>query len=151
MLRLGGIRIDTNTNGLHLAPYYLSFALKRLPDGADIRIATPKDAKLGAPVWSPDGKQFAFTNTTPARHRAVDRIVGHRRHAPHRRRQHQRRTRGPRQADPATSVEWLGDNRTLHRQPGSGRTRRRSRRTRPSPEGPHVQESLGHAGPAPTL
>ncbi|MGD0437918.1 MAG: hypothetical protein ABSB86_15755 [Bryobacteraceae bacterium] len=64
MLRLGGIRIDTNTNGLHLAPYYLSFALKRLPDGGDIRIATPKDAKLGAPIWSPDGKQFAFTNTT---------------------------------------------------------------------------------------
>src|SRR5580704_14134214 len=45
MLRLGGIRIDTNTNGMHLAPYYLSFALKRLPDGADVPVSVPKDAK----------------------------------------------------------------------------------------------------------
>src|ERR1700735_863 len=33
MLRLGGLRIDTNTHGLHLAAYYLSFALKRLAGG----------------------------------------------------------------------------------------------------------------------
>src|SRR5215472_6913036 len=64
MLRLAGIRIDTNTNGMHLAPYSISFELKHLTDGADIKISTPANAKLGAPVWSPDGKQFAFTNTT---------------------------------------------------------------------------------------
>src|SRR5882724_1600822 len=41
MLRLAGIRIDSNTNGLHLAPYSVSFEMKRLTDGADIKINTP--------------------------------------------------------------------------------------------------------------
>jgi hypothetical protein len=64
MLRLAGIRIDTGTNGLHLAPVFTSFSLKRLSDGSDVKIAIPHSAKLSAPIWSPDGKQFAFTNTT---------------------------------------------------------------------------------------
>ena len=64
MLRLAGIRIDANTNALHLAPYYVSYTLKRLPGGEDIRIALPMGAKASAPVWSHDGKQFAFTNVT---------------------------------------------------------------------------------------
>src|SRR6516225_8211541 len=40
MLRLAGIRIDTNTNGLHMAPYFVSFAIKRLGDGGDVAITT---------------------------------------------------------------------------------------------------------------
>jgi len=36
MLRLGGIRIDSNTNGMHLAANYLSFTIRRLSDGAEI-------------------------------------------------------------------------------------------------------------------
>src|SRR6266568_4791161 len=59
MQRLAGIRIAEQTNGLHLAANYISFSLKRLPDGADVALSLPRDAKLGAPVWSPDGKQFA--------------------------------------------------------------------------------------------
>src|SRR5215471_3255680 len=64
MLRLAGIRIDSGTNGMHLAANYVSFTIRRLSDGAEIKPALTKDAKLGAPIWSPDGKQFAFTNTT---------------------------------------------------------------------------------------
>jgi hypothetical protein len=64
MLRLAGIRIDTNTNGMHMTPYFVSYAIKRLSDASDVSITIPKDAKLDAPVWSPDGKHFAFTNTT---------------------------------------------------------------------------------------
>src|ERR1700676_1823407 len=38
MLRLAGIRIDTDTNGMHMAPNYISYSIKRLSDGADVRI-----------------------------------------------------------------------------------------------------------------
>src|SRR5215469_9278313 len=63
MLRLAGIRIDSNTNGMHLAPSYTFFTLKRISDGTDVKVTLPTQPKLSAPVWSPDGKQFAFTNT----------------------------------------------------------------------------------------
>src|ERR1700736_6561629 len=63
MLRLAGVRIDVNTNGPHLIPHNFSYTLKKLADGSEKQIAVPHDAKLGAPIWSPDGKQFAFTNT----------------------------------------------------------------------------------------
>lgn len=65
MLRLAGIRIDVNTNGMHLAPYYVSATLKRLTDGSEVPLTLPKDAKISAPAWSPDGKRFAFP--TPLR------------------------------------------------------------------------------------
>jgi hypothetical protein len=64
MLRLAGIRIDTNTNGMHLAADYASFTIRKLSDGAEIKPTLPREAKLGAPIWSPDGTQFAFMNTT---------------------------------------------------------------------------------------
>jgi dipeptidyl aminopeptidase/acylaminoacyl peptidase len=149
MLRLGGLRIDTNTNGLHLAPYYLSFALKRLPDGADVPVSVPKDAKLGAPIWSPDGKQFAFTNTTQ---RGIELWVGsavtgstHKIDGVS--------VNGVRVdrdgEDASTSLAWLGDNRTLIVSlVPSGRGAPPAEFA--IPKGPHVQESLGHAGPAPT-
>ena len=34
MLRLAGIRIDINTNGMHLAPYFVSFAIKSLQESS---------------------------------------------------------------------------------------------------------------------
>ncbi len=55
MLRLAGIRIDSNTNGMHLAPTYTSYSIKRLANGADVKISPPRGAKLRPPVWSPDG------------------------------------------------------------------------------------------------
>lgn len=63
MLRLAGIRIDSNTNGMHLAANYTSFSIRRLSDGQEIKVALPREPKLSEPVWSSDGKQFAFTNT----------------------------------------------------------------------------------------
>ena len=62
-LPLAGLRVDANTNGIHMANYYISFAMKRLPAGEEVPVALPPNGKFGAPVWSPDGKQFAFTNT----------------------------------------------------------------------------------------
>ncbi|HEY3741162.1 MAG TPA: prolyl oligopeptidase family serine peptidase, partial [Bryobacteraceae bacterium] len=64
MMRLAGIRLDPKTNGPHAGREVQSLTLMRLPDGAQTRIATPQNGKLGQPRWSPDGSQFAFTNTT---------------------------------------------------------------------------------------
>src|ERR1700722_3331904 len=55
MLRLAGIRIDSNTNGMHLAGNVTSLTIKRLSDGADIPVNLPSDPKLSPPIWSPDG------------------------------------------------------------------------------------------------
>lgn len=144
MLRLAGIRIDTLTNGMHAAPYYVSYAMKRLSDGADIAVAAPKDARLGAPVWSPDGKQFAFTNTTA---RGIELWIGASSTG------QTRRIAGVTvngvRVGAGTSVEWLGDNHTL-----IANLVPAARGTVPAeaaiPKGPHVQESLGQSGPAPT-
>ena len=67
MLRLAGIRIDTNTNGMHLAPAYVSLSIRRLSDAAEIKASFPQDGRLGPspsatwapPSWSPSS---AFTS-----------------------------------------------------------------------------------------
>jgi dipeptidyl aminopeptidase/acylaminoacyl peptidase len=148
-LPLAGIRVDANTNSLHMAPYYTSFAIKRLPGGEDIAIVLPHDGKFGAPVWSPDGKQFAFTNTVA---NGVELWIG----SP---------STGQARRLPGISVngvqvgngvqsggaiQWLGDNRTLivSTVPGD----RGPVPVEPAiPIGPHVRESAGNAGPAPTF
>ena len=63
MHRIAGLRIDPATNGPHRNPYNVAFTLKTIPDGKEIKIATPPNAKLSNPEWSDDGKHFAFTNT----------------------------------------------------------------------------------------
>jgi len=63
MLRLAGMRIDPRTNGLHLAPHTLSIELVKLPEGTKAKLALPPNAQAGPLRWSPDGKQFAFSNT----------------------------------------------------------------------------------------
>src|SRR5581483_9803726 len=64
MLRLAGIRIDPKTNGLHLAPHSIAITLVKLPEGTKIPVSLPAKARAGALRWSPDGKMFAFSNTT---------------------------------------------------------------------------------------
>jgi dipeptidyl aminopeptidase/acylaminoacyl peptidase len=143
MLRLAGMRIDANTNGPHLAPYFLSYLLKRLPGGEDVRLILPSGAKVGTPVWSHDGKQFAFTNLTS---HGIELWIGSsatgitQRVAEHINGVH---------VGGGSAVQWLGDNRTL-----LAALVPADRGTPPAeptiPKGPHVQESLGNAGPAPT-
>ena len=151
MLRLAGMRIDANTNGLHLAPNFASYELKRLSDGATVALKLPPSVKLSAPAWSPDGKQFAFTNTTE---HSIDLWVattatGAVRQAPGLRVNGVRAAGfGPR-AGGTGAVEWLGDNKTmLVRLVPSGRAAAPAEQN--TPEGPHVQESVGRAGPVRT-
>jgi dipeptidyl aminopeptidase/acylaminoacyl peptidase len=145
MQRLAGIRIDEATNGLHVAPTYVSFILKRLPDGASVPLDLPEKANLGAPVWSPDGRQFVFTNLTSfgiqlwvasAETGALRQIGGVLVNGVH---------FGP--EDPP--VVWFGDSRSLLvRLIPAGRGSPPA--LPPIPKGPDAQESLGGGGPAPT-
>ena len=64
MLRLAGLRINPNTNGPHRFQYAVALSLKRLNDDSEIKIDLPAAAKISSLQWSPDGKQFAFLNTT---------------------------------------------------------------------------------------
>jgi len=64
MVRIAGLRIDPKTNGIHLAPSNIGLTLKRLSDGKDVPLTLPAGGKFSTPHWSPDGKHFAFTNTT---------------------------------------------------------------------------------------
>src|SRR5215468_4563577 len=144
MLRLAGIRIDSNTNGMHLAAKYSSFTIRRLSDGAEIKPTLPREAKLGSPIWSPDGSQFAFTNTTGT---GIELWIASTSTG------QARRMEGVHingvVVGGARSVEWMADNRTL-----LVRLIPAGRGLAPAeiaiPKGPHVQESLGNAGPAPT-
>lgn len=66
MLRLGGSRINPNTNGPHGPRRLTGLTLKKVADGADakgVKLALPENANISSPSWSVDGKYFVFTNT----------------------------------------------------------------------------------------
>src|SRR6266487_1988119 len=56
MLRLAGLRINPTTNGPHRSLYSVALTLKRIADGAEIKINLPPGAKISAAEWSSDGK-----------------------------------------------------------------------------------------------
>ncbi len=64
-LRLAGLRIDPKTNGPARASAITGLTLQTLPDGKPIQLNLPNHGKIGYPTWSPDGKRFALTVTTP--------------------------------------------------------------------------------------
>jgi dipeptidyl aminopeptidase/acylaminoacyl peptidase len=64
MLRLAGIRINPRTNGLHLAGFSTSITLVKLPEGTKTPLVLPTGSRASGLRWSPDGKKFAFTNST---------------------------------------------------------------------------------------
>jgi dipeptidyl aminopeptidase/acylaminoacyl peptidase len=141
MLRLAGLRINPNTSGRHRAPYYVALTLKKVSDGSERKVELPAGAQAGLPVWSADGRRFAFINTTPT---GIELWAG----------------------DPAsarvwklkgvavgavygTPVQWMPDNKTLLVQ-----TVPSKRGAPPSeetvPKAPNVQESSGRPGPVRT-
>ena len=71
-LRLAGVRVEPKNHSKHdtpggygITPCATGFALVHIPDGAQIPIALPEGSCPGEPVWSADGKQFAFVNIAP--------------------------------------------------------------------------------------
>jgi dipeptidyl aminopeptidase/acylaminoacyl peptidase len=65
MLRLGGLRINPNTNGQHRQPYAVKLALKNVADGKEMSIDLPAGAQIISPQWSADGRYIAAGNITP--------------------------------------------------------------------------------------
>src|SRR6185369_6487892 len=65
MLRIAGMRINPNNNGLHRQAYSTKLTLKNVADGKETPIAFPAGAKLFSSEFSPDGKHLAVGNMTP--------------------------------------------------------------------------------------
>src|SRR5271170_7978347 len=68
-LRLAGARVEPRNHSKHdtpggygITPCARSFDLVRLDTGVQIHIVLPEGACPGQPVWSADGKRFAFVN-----------------------------------------------------------------------------------------
>jgi dipeptidyl aminopeptidase/acylaminoacyl peptidase len=62
MFRVAGLRIDPANNGAHLPQRFINWQLVTVTSGASLKVAMPATAYAGAPIWSPDGKRFAFLN-----------------------------------------------------------------------------------------
>ena len=71
-LRLAGVRVEPKNHSKHdtpggygITPCATGFELVHIADGAQIHVALPAGACPGEPVWSADGKRFAFVNIAP--------------------------------------------------------------------------------------
>ncbi len=139
--RIAGLRIATNTNGPYRAPYFTSLTLKRINDGTETRTALPDNPRLSVPQWSPNGKHFAFTNTTTNR---IELWIGDIETAKARRIEDV--TINAAYGEP---LQWMPDNQTLIVQliPAN---RTALSDSSSAPKGPNVQESAGKRGPVRT-
>jgi dipeptidyl aminopeptidase/acylaminoacyl peptidase len=65
MLPLAGRRVNPRTNGRadNRRGRILKLEVLRLEDGRTLEIQVPRDPNLGHPIWSPDGRRVAFTQT----------------------------------------------------------------------------------------
>jgi dipeptidyl aminopeptidase/acylaminoacyl peptidase len=153
MLRIAGMRINPKTNGLHNTTFNSSLSLRKIPEGTEINVELPANAKLTLGHWSPDATRFTFTNTTE---RGIELWLGDTTGKT-------RKIEGVRingvMAGPAlggggrggagagpSDVQWMPDGKTLlvlmvkpNRGPAPAEPL--------VPTGPHVQESLGGAAP----
>ena len=64
MLRLGGLRINPETNAPHTQQYFVEVSLKSIADGTTKKVQLPSGARIVSPSWSADGKFIAVGNVT---------------------------------------------------------------------------------------
>ena len=141
MLRLAGRRINPAANSPHRYQYSVGLTLKRIADGAEVKIDVPSGAKISGLEWSDDGKHFAFLNGTANR---VELWVG------------DAATGKIRNLKGVTvnsvmgnAINWMPDNRTLLVQLVPA-TRGAAPAMPPVPNEPNTQESSGRPGPVRT-
>jgi len=142
MLRLAGLRINPATNGRHHPPRLVSLSLVDVATGKTRKVSgIPANAYLSQPEWSPDGTQFAFTNTTAE---GIQLWLGHVETAS------ASSVVGIKiNAVLGEPVQWMPDSRTLLIQAVPGG--RGNPPTGPKvPEGPIIQESDGKKAPVRT-
>ncbi len=141
MLRLAGLRINPKNNAQHRTPHVLSLTLKSIPDGKETKVQVPPNAYLGDVEWSPDGKQFVFTNNTGT---AMELWIGN------------AATGAARKIAGVTlntaygnAIQWMPDSRNLICE--TLVANRGAAPVEPQvPEGPNVQESYGKQAPTAT-
>ncbi len=155
MVRIAGLRINPATNGLRQPQLVTGLTLKSIADGKETKVPVPVNARIGfgrgggrgggafggGGGWSPDGKHFAFTNTTD---NGIELWVGNTATAT------VRRLIGVKlNAAYGEAWQWMPDNRTLLCQivpAGRGRPPAEPK----VPVGPTIQESYGKAAQVPT-
>ncbi len=152
MLRIAGMRINPRSNGLHNTVFNSSLTLRKIPDGAEIKVDLPANGKFSGAHWSGDGLHFAFTNSTAA---GTELWIGDTSGKTHKVAGVQVNGvlaggGGGRGGVPVSNdVQWMPDNKTLLVE-----LVKANRGPAPTeatvPTGPHVQESLGGAAPAVT-
>lgn len=147
--RIAGLRINPANNGQHAPAIVITgLVVKKVDGGAETRIAVPAGARLGTPVWSPDGRQFAILNYTAS---SVDLYLGSTASPMLRKvpavRLNDSMPGGFRSG--SGTVRWLAGSKTLLVKlvPAA----RGPVPLKPAaPSGPNVQESSGKAGPVRT-
>ena len=141
VLRIAGRRINPASNSPFRFQYSVGLTLKRIADGAEIKIDLPPGAKISGIDWSEDGKHFAFLNTTANR---VELWVGDT--ATGKIRNLKGITINSAVGNP---LAWMPDNRTLLVQlvPAN---RGAAPATPNVPPEPNTQESSGRPGPVRT-
>jgi dipeptidyl aminopeptidase/acylaminoacyl peptidase len=141
-LRLAGLRIDPSTSGPSRQTYNTDFKIMEI-GGKNVNEikGLPEERGLGYPVWSNDGKKFAFTNTTE---RGIELWICD---VP--------LLEASKVSDNLNmifggTISWLSDNISLVYtviDPLRGKMPQKN----PVPQGPVVQENLGEKGSAPTF
>ena len=142
MFRLAGARVNPRNNGPHRAEQIYSITLKKIADGAEVRVVLPPEPKLMNVRFSPGGAHLSFLNRKADRIElwVADTATGS-----------SKLVSGVDRLNAAAGdpCEWLRDNVTMICElvpPGRGPA--------PSepqvPLGPNVQETSGKASPAAT-
>src|ERR1035437_3970208 len=66
-LRLGGVRLTPKRGTRQHLVYGTGLTLLTLPEGGKRRVELPPGSRIGLPVFSPDGRTFAFMRDTEDR------------------------------------------------------------------------------------
>jgi dipeptidyl aminopeptidase/acylaminoacyl peptidase len=148
MLRLAGLRVNPKTNGPHRASGLpgtgiYAITLKKIADGAEVKVTMPPQARVSHVKFSPDGSRLAFLQTKDAAIELwiADAATGSAKAVV---------TGADRiNATAGDPCDWLHDNVTMVCEfvPAN----RGAAPTEPAvPPGPTVHENYGKAAPAPT-
>jgi dipeptidyl aminopeptidase/acylaminoacyl peptidase len=111
-LRLAGVRVEVKNHSRHdtpggygITPCATEYAIARVADGTQVHVALPPGACPGRPIWTADGKHFAFQNIAAD---AVELWVGDATNG------EAHRVAGAR-LNPmlGSTVQWMADQKTL--------------------------------------
>lgn len=142
MLPLAGLRINPQNNGPHRPSRNIGITIQTISNGDRKVVKLPAEARLGTPIWAPDGKRFSFAMFHPTQIElwVVEAQTG----------QARQMKDIVLNATYANPFQWMPDSRTL-----LCRTLDENRGEAPvafaTPTGPNIQESYGKPAPIRTF